>query len=149
MEVGGAMSSPRRCQWRAAKLDGGWACARGRAEDWFLYPRKVGWELVGSRRLHMHAWRGHSMAGDVRRSGGQWRATGGAPGRWIGATWHGPLAPGVTGEFPPSQRSDRWLLRRLGVRAQRGYDTYDGVLTWLRATSQQSALRCSKAISIR
>jgi hypothetical protein len=47
MEAGGTMSSPRRRKWRAAELGGGWACARGRAEDWFLYPRKVGWELVG------------------------------------------------------------------------------------------------------
>jgi hypothetical protein len=70
-------------------------------------------------------------------------------GRWIGATWHGPLATGVTGEFPPSQRSDRWSLRRLGVRARRGYDTYGGVPTWPRATSRQSALRRSKAFSIR
>jgi hypothetical protein len=89
------------------------------------------------------------MADDVRRSGGQLRTTGGAPGRWIGATWHGPLATGVTGEFPPSQRSDRWSLRRLGVRARRGYGTYGGVPTWLRATSRQSAPRRSKVISTR
>jgi hypothetical protein len=44
------MSSLRRRKWRAAELGGGWACERGKAEDWFLYPRKVGWELVGSRR---------------------------------------------------------------------------------------------------
>jgi hypothetical protein len=89
------------------------------------------------------------MAGDVRRSGGQWRATGGAPGWWIGATWHGPLATGVTGEFPPSLRSDRWSLRRLGVHSWCGYGTYGGVPTWPRATSRQSALRRSKAISVR
>jgi hypothetical protein len=67
---------------------------------------------------------------------------------WIGATWHGPLATAVTGEFPPSQRSDRWSLRRLGVRARRGYGTYGGVPTWLSTTSRQSALRHSKAFSI-
>jgi hypothetical protein len=50
------------------------------------------------------------MAGDVRHSGGQWRAMVGAPDLWIGATWHGPLTTGVTGEFPPSQHSDRWSL---------------------------------------
>jgi hypothetical protein len=40
-------------------------------------------------------------------------------GRWIGTTWRGPLATGVMAELPPSQRSDRWSLRRLGVRARR------------------------------
>jgi hypothetical protein len=57
------------------------------------------------------------MAGDVRRPSGQWRAAGGAPVRWIGATWHGPLATIVTGESTPTQRSDRWSLQCLGVRA--------------------------------
>jgi hypothetical protein len=70
-------------------------------------------------------------------------------GRWIGATWHGPLATGVMGKFPPSQRSNRWLLRCLSVRARRGYGTYGGMPTWPRATSRQSALRRSKAFSIR
>jgi hypothetical protein len=70
-------------------------------------------------------------------------------GRWIGATWRGPLATGVTGELPLSQRSDRWSLRHLGVRARRGYGTYGGLPTWPRATSRQSALRCSRAFSIR
>jgi hypothetical protein len=88
------------------------------------------------------------MAGDVRRPGGQWRAVGGASVRWIGATWHGPLATIVTGESTPTQRSDRWSLRRLGVRARRGYGTYGGAPTWPRATSRQSALWRSKAISI-
>jgi hypothetical protein len=68
--------------------------------------------------------------------------------RWIGATWPGQLATGVTGEFPPSQRSDRWSLWRLGMRARRGYNAYGGVSTWPRATSLQSALRHSKAFSI-
>jgi hypothetical protein len=70
-------------------------------------------------------------------------------GRWIGATWHGPLATGVTGKFPLSHRSDRWSLRFLGVHARRGYGMYSGVPTWPRATSRQSALRRSKAFSIR
>jgi hypothetical protein len=76
------------------------------------------------------------MAGDVRRPGGQWRAAGGAPVRWIGATWHGPLAMNVTGEFTLTQHSDRWSLRRLAVRARCGYGTYGGAPTWPRAMSQ-------------
>jgi hypothetical protein len=76
------------------------------------------------------------MAGDVRRPGGQWRAADGAPVRWIGATWRRPLATDVTGESTLAQRSDRRSLRRLGVRAQRGYVMYDGAPTWLRATSR-------------
>jgi hypothetical protein len=69
--------------------------------------------------------------------------------RWIGATWHGPLATCVMGRFPPSQRSDRWSLQHLGVRARRGYGMYGGVPTRPRATSRQSALRRSRAFSIR
>jgi hypothetical protein len=61
------------------------------------------------------------MVGDVRRLGGQWCAVGGAPVRWIGATWRRPLATDVTGEFTPAQRSDLWSPRRLSVRALRGY----------------------------
>jgi hypothetical protein len=48
----------------------------------------------------MHAWRGHDMAGDVRCSGGQWRATGGAPA--------GGLAPPGAVHLPrPSWGSSR------------------------------------------
>jgi hypothetical protein len=43
MEVGGAMSSPRGCQWRAAELGGGWACTRGRGRGCLL--------IVGEGRL--------------------------------------------------------------------------------------------------
>jgi hypothetical protein len=101
MEAGGAMSSPRRRKWRAPEHSGGWACARGKAEDWFLYPWKVGWELVGSRRWHTHAWRDHSMAGDVRRSGGQWRATGGAPA--------GGLVPPREGPIRRTREGGEWM----------------------------------------
>jgi hypothetical protein len=69
--------------------------------------------------------------------------------RWIGATWRGPLATGVMGKLPLSQRSDRWSLRCLGVRAQHRYGAYGGLPTWPRATSWQSALWRSKAFSIR
>jgi hypothetical protein len=88
------------------------------------------------------------MAGNVRRPDGQWRTVRGAPVRWIGATWRGPLATNIMGEFTPTQRSYRWSLRCLGVRARRGYGTYGGAPTWPHTTSQQSALRRSKAISI-
>jgi hypothetical protein len=48
------------------------------------------------------------------------------------------------GELPSSQRSDRWSLRRLGVRARCGYGAYDGLPMWPRSTSRQSALRRSR-----
>jgi hypothetical protein len=64
-------------------------------------------------------------------------------GRWIGATWRGPLAMTDKGELPSSQRSDRWSLRCLGVRARRGYGAYGGLPMWPRSTSRQSALRRS------
>jgi hypothetical protein len=76
------------------------------------------------------------MADDVRRPGGQWRTADGALVRWIGATWRRPLATDVTGEYTLAQRSDRRSLRRLSVRAQRGYVAYGGAPTWLRATSR-------------
>jgi hypothetical protein len=64
--------------------------------------------------------------------------------RWISATWRGQLATGGKGEPLPTQRSDRWSLRRLGVRARRGYGTYGGLPTWLCTTSR---LRVSRAFS--
>jgi hypothetical protein len=76
------------------------------------------------------------MAGDMGRPGGQWRTAGGASVRWIGATWHGPLATNVTEQFTPTQHSDRWSLRRLSVHARRGYGTYGGAPMWPRATSR-------------
>jgi hypothetical protein len=39
-------------------------------------------------------------------------------GRWIDATWRGPLATDGTGELPPAQRSDQRSLRRHSVRAR-------------------------------
>jgi hypothetical protein len=149
MEAGGAMSSPRRRKWRAVELGGGWACARGRG-------RGLVYILAGGRfgasgvtpvtyacvERPRHGWRRASLRRPMAR---HWRCAG----RWIVASWHSPLATGVTGELPPSQRSDWWSLHHLGVRARRGYGTYSGVPTWLRATSRQSALRRSKAFSIR
>jgi hypothetical protein len=57
-------------------------------------------------------------------------------GRWIDATWRGPLAMDGTGELPPAQRNDQRSLRRLGVHAQRGYGAYGGLPTWPRTTSR-------------
>jgi hypothetical protein len=62
-------------------------------------------------------------------------------GRWISATWRGPLATDGTGESPPALRNDRRSLRCLGVRARRGYGSYGGWPTWPRTTSWQSASR--------
>jgi hypothetical protein len=70
-------------------------------------------------------------------------------GRWIDATWRGPLATDGTGELPPAQRSDQRSLWCLGVRARRGYDAYGGLPTWLRTTSRQGASRRSRAFAIR
>jgi hypothetical protein len=70
-------------------------------------------------------------------------------GRWIDATWRGPLATDGTGELPPAQHSDRRSLQHLSVRAQRGYDAYGGLPTWPRTTSRQSASRRSRAFAIR
>jgi hypothetical protein len=60
----------------------------------------------------------------------------------------GPLAMNITGELAPSQRSDQWSLRRHGVRARRGYDTYGGAPTWPRVTSRQSAPQRSRAKTV-
>jgi hypothetical protein len=56
-------------------------------------------------------------------------------GRWISATWRGPLATDGTGESPPALRSDQLSLRCLGVHARRRYGAYGGWPTWPRTTS--------------
>jgi hypothetical protein len=91
------------------------------------------------------------MAGDMHRSGGQWRATGGAPagGSTPPGAAHLPRAAAGTGELPPAQRSDQRSLRRLGVCARRGYGAYGGLPTWSCTTSRQSASRRSKVFVIR
>jgi hypothetical protein len=70
-------------------------------------------------------------------------------GLWIDTTWRGPLATDGTGELPPAQRSDQQSLRRLGVRAQRGYGAYGILPTWPHTTSRQGASRRSRAFAIR
>jgi hypothetical protein len=70
-------------------------------------------------------------------------------GRWIDATWRGPLATDGTGKLPPAQRSDQRSLWCLGMRTRRGYDAYSGLPTWPRMTSRQSASRHSRAFAIR
>jgi hypothetical protein len=59
--------------------------------------------------------------------------------RWIYATRRGPLATDGTSVLPPAQRSDQRSLRRLGVRARRGYGAYGGLPTWPRTTSRRGA----------
>jgi hypothetical protein len=124
------------------------ACARGRGAGWF-YTRggRLGASGVTpvTHTCVEKPWHGRRRASLQRLMARHGRCAG----RWIGATWRGPLATGVTGELPPSQRSDRWSLRRLGMRARRGYGAYDGLPTWPHATSRQSALRRSRAFSIR
>jgi hypothetical protein len=48
-EVDGAMSSPRRHQWRTAEFGGGARAREAGGRAGFI-PAEVGWELVGSRR---------------------------------------------------------------------------------------------------
>jgi hypothetical protein len=66
MEAGGVMSSPRRCQWRAAELSDGWTCARGRGRGlvYILAGGRLGASgvipTIGARAM----WA--AMPGDVR-----------------------------------------------------------------------------------
>jgi hypothetical protein len=135
MEVDGAMSSPRRHQWRTAELGGGVRAREAGGRAGFI---PAGGRLGASGVTPVtHArvekpWHGRRRA-SLRRPMAR---HGWCAGRWIGATWRGPLTTDVTGRFPPSQRSDQWSLRCLGVRARRGYGMYGGVPTWLRATSR-------------
>jgi hypothetical protein len=83
------------------------------------------------------------MASDVRRSGGQWRSTGGAPA--------GGLAPPGAAHLPRTAQvsSRRRCVVTRGhsgaslVRARRGYGAYGGWPTWTCTTSRQSASRRS------
>jgi hypothetical protein len=55
---------------------------RVRARDgrcWLISVREVGWVRWGHAGATCTCGEAEGMAGDVRRSGGQWRATGGAP----------------------------------------------------------------------
>jgi hypothetical protein len=69
-------------------------------------------------------------------------------GRWIYATWRGPLATDGTGVLPPAQCSDQRTLQRLGVHARRGYGAYGRLPTWPRTTSRRGASRAFPAFSI-
>jgi hypothetical protein len=68
-----------RCQWR----DGGGSgrmrvCARD-GRGCLISAGEVGWGRWGRTGATCTRGEAGGMAGDVRRSGGQWRATGGAP----------------------------------------------------------------------
>jgi hypothetical protein len=142
-----AMSSSRWHQRRTAELSGGERAREAGGRAGFIPAGgrlgASGVTLVTHTRVEKprHGRRRASLRRPMVRHGR-------CAGRWIGATWRGPLATGVTGKLPPSQRSDRWSLRRLGVHTQRGYGAYGGLPTWPRATSRQSALRRSRAFSI-
>jgi hypothetical protein len=69
----------RRRQWRD---DGGSGRVHVRARDGrgsLISAREVGWGRWGHAGSTCTRGEAGGMAGDVRRSGGQWRATGGAP----------------------------------------------------------------------
>jgi hypothetical protein len=69
----------RRRQWQDG---GGSGRMRVRARDgrgWLISTREVGWGRWGHTGSTCTRGEAGGMAGDVRRSGGQWRATGGAP----------------------------------------------------------------------
>jgi hypothetical protein len=127
MEAGGARAH------RGGAYGGRWSSAavgraRGAFEDWFIYSREVGWELVGSSRRSEHA----GMGGNARR-----RAIARRPmahgvrcaGECGLATWRPPAVVDVTQRSTPVQRSDQWAFRPLGMRARRGYGAYGGVPT--------------------
>jgi hypothetical protein len=103
MEVDGAMSSPRRHQWRTAELGGG---VRAREAGGWAGFIPAGGRLGASGVTPVtHArvekpWHGRRRA-SLRRPMAR---HGWCAGRWIGATWRGPLTTDVTGRFPPSQR---------------------------------------------
>jgi hypothetical protein len=122
--------------------------ARGAVEEWFIYSREVGWELVGSSRRSEHARCGRQCPATCDRP-----AANGARRAVRRRVWPHRLAPpaavDVMHRSTPAQRSDQWAFWPLGMRAQRRYGAYGGVPTWPRAMSRQSALRRSKAISIR
>jgi hypothetical protein len=80
-----------------------------------------------------HGWRRAPLRRPMARHGR-------CAGRWIDATWRGPLATDGTGELPLAQRSDRWSLRRLGVRARRRYGAHGGLPTWPCTTSRRVRL---------
>jgi hypothetical protein len=68
---GGANGGRRRLGWKRVRARDG----RGS----LISAQKVGWGRWGHVGATCTRAKGRGMAGDVRRSGGQWRATGGAP----------------------------------------------------------------------
>jgi hypothetical protein len=69
----------RKRQWRDG---GGSGWMRVRARDdrgWLISAREVGWGRWGHTGATCACGGAGGMADDVRRSGGQWRATGGGP----------------------------------------------------------------------
>jgi hypothetical protein len=54
-------------------------CARGATRGWLISAREVGWGRWGHAGATCTRGEARGMTGDVCHSGGQWRATGGAP----------------------------------------------------------------------
>jgi hypothetical protein len=77
------------------------ACVREDDKGWLISAREVGWGRWAHAGATCTRGRVAVMAGDVRRSGGQWRATGGAPA--------GGSAPPGAAHLPRTTRvSSRW-----------------------------------------
>jgi hypothetical protein len=116
---------------------------RVRARDgrgWLISAQEVGWGRWGHTSATCTRGGAGGMAGDVRRSGGQWRATSGAPA--------GGSAPSGAAHLPRTARvSSRWL-RHLGVRVRHGYGAYGGWPMWPCTTSRQSVSRRSQCFCI-
>jgi hypothetical protein len=102
-------------------------------------------EVTMTTRARVERSRDGRRRGPLRRS---MVHHGRCAGRWIDATWRGPLATDGTGELPPAQRSDQRSLRRLGVHARCGYGAYGGLPTWPCTTSRLGASRHSRGVCI-
>jgi hypothetical protein len=69
----------RRRQWRDGGGSGRMRVCMGDGRGWLISAREVGWGRWGHTGAICTRGVAGGMAGDVRRSCGQWRATGGAP----------------------------------------------------------------------
>jgi hypothetical protein len=91
----------RRRQWRDGGGSGRMRVRKGNGWGWLIRAREVGWGRWGHTGATCMRGEAGGMAGDVRRSGSQWRATGGAPA--------GGSAPPGTAHLPRTARvSSLW-----------------------------------------
>jgi hypothetical protein len=105
----------RRRQWRNGGGSGQMRVRVRRGQGWLISVREVGWGRWG----HVGATCTRGEVGGMATSPLRLPMArhGRCAGRWISATWRGPLATDGTGVLPPMQRSDQRSLRRLGVHA--------------------------------